>query len=475
MAEDATHSTMNNSLFYGDIRPRIDSRQIRVCVVGIGRIGLPTALSFARAGFSVTGLDVNEPLVLQIRSGIFPLGDEPGYKDIFEEVIGAGRFSATTDAASAIPDSDVILLALPTPMNDSGIPYYTALESVALQLNRLLAPGSIVVVESTVEPNFVESTMRSLIEGDCTRLRASENFGLGVCPETANPGEILENFQSLPRLVGALDGRTAHMISDIYSHVFGVGMVMMPDCRTANAVKLTTNVFRDVNVAFVNELAILFERLGIDITTVLEAAKKKYNFEPHYPGAGVGGPCLPVNSYQLLNTASRLDGGGSLLEIIRASRRANESMPSHVVEMTCDGLAEARVKLDSSTVVAILGLSYKPNVRDVQLAPSKPIMEMLKSKGIRIRAYDPHYTGEAILGVRVEDSADAAMRGAHAAILVTDHDDLRRLDMHTVSESGCKVFVDCRGVSSPHAAASAGLIYRGVGRANPRTPKGDAL
>ncbi len=466
MTHKARHGGVSTPILDApDVSTRLRTGCVRVCVIGIGRIGLPTALSFAKSGLPVTGLDVNEALVSRIRSADFPLEDEPGYREIFEAVHGTDLFSVTTDPAEAIPGSDVVLLSLPTPMDDSGTPYYTALESVASDLSTLLAPGSVVVVESTVEPGFVESKMAPLIEGDRSRLRVSENFGLGACPETANPSEILRNFESLPRLVGALDARTADIISEVYGHVFPVDMIRMPDCRTANAVKLTTNVFRDVNVAFVNELAILFERLGIDVNTVLDAAKRKYNFEPHYPGAGVGGPCLPVNSYQLLNTASGLEGGDSLLGMVRAGRRANEAMPSHVVSLMFDGLREAGITADSEPAVALLGVSYKPNVRDMQLAPSREIARLLRSKGVaRLGLYDPYYVGEKVLGVETAASATDAMRGADAAVLVTAHKELLTLDARTVSESGCRVFVDCMGVMSPAEAASAGLVYRGVGR-----------
>ena len=240
-------------------------------------------------------------------------------------------------------------------------------------------------------------------------------------------------------------------------------MVRMPDCRTANAVKLTTNVFRDINIAFVNELAVLFERLGIDVNTVLEAAKRKYNFEPHYPGAGVGGPCLPVNSYQMLNMASRMTGGRSLLGMVRAGRRTNESMPSHVVDLLYDGLREAGAA-EGAPTVALLGVSYKPNVRDVQLAPSGEIARLLRSRGANIRIYDPHYAGGTVFDARVEKSAAEALSGADAAILVTAHDELLALGARAIRESGCRMLVDCCGVVDPASAAPAGLVYRGVGR-----------
>jgi len=466
MMHKSRHSGVTSPILDApDVSTRLRTGQVRVCVIGIGRIGLPTALSFAKSGLAVTGLDVNEALVSRIRSADFPLDDEPGYREIFEAVHDTDSFSVTMDPAEAIPDSDVVLLSLPTPMDDSSTPYYAALESVASDLNSLLTPGSVVVVESTVEPGFVESEMAPLIEGDRSRLRVSENFGLGACPETANPGEILRNFESLPRLVGAMDERTVDIISKVYGHVFPVDLIRMPDCRTANAVKLTTNVFRDVNVAFVNELAILFEKLGIDINIVLDAAKQKYNFEPHYPGAGVGGPCLPVNAYQLLNTASGLADGDSLLGMVRAGRRANEAMPSHVISLMFDGLQEAGITADSPPTVALLGVSYKPNVRDMQLAPSTEIVRLLRSRGVtRLSLYDPYYVKEEILGVETAASAADAMRGTDAAVLVTAHEELLALNARTVSESGCKVFVDCMGVMSPEEAASAGLVYKGVGR-----------
>lgn len=450
-------------LYADDVRARLRTGRLKVCVVGIGRIGLPTALSFARSGVRVTGLDINKSLIYKIRSSDFPLDDEPGCRSIFESVYPKGVFSVTADPAEAIPGADMVLLSLPTPMDASGNPYYTALESVASELNSLLSPGSVVVVESTVEPNFVESKMAPLIEGDRSRLKVSENFGLGVCPETANPGQILDDFESLPRLVGAMDGRTANIISEVYGYVFPVELIRMPDCRTANAVKLTTNVFRDINIAFVNELAVLFERLGIDVNKVLEAAKSKYNFEPHYPGAGVGGPCLPVNSYQMLNVASRLAGGGSLLGMVRAGRRANEAMPSHVVDLLYDGLREVGAASGTPTV-ALLGVSYKPNVRDVQLAPSGEIVRLLRSRGVKhVRLYDPHYAGDMVFGVRVDESASDAMRGADAVVLVTAHRELLALEARAVSGSGCRVFVDCGSTMNPKDVVSAGLIYRGVG------------
>src|SRR3989338_8347165 len=363
-----------------EISNLIQSGKLQVCVIGIGRIGLPTALSFANSGLQTVGVDINQSLVSNINSGIFPLKDEPGYDSIFENVLKEKKFSATTKIDEIVPSADVILLSLPTPMDQDNIPIYSALKSVGKQLHDLLTPGSIVIVESTVEPGFVEDELISIIQGSDGRLEAGKNFGIGVCPETANPGQILNDFERLPRLVGATDEKTANIITKIYKHVFTVDLIPMPDCKTANAVKLTTNVFRDINIAFVNELAILFEKIGIDIMTVLEAAKTKYNFQVHYPGAGVGGPCLPVNSYQMLNLAKKIDQ--NLLSIVKAGRAVNESMPNHVISLLIDGFSEANKSIENSNIL-ILGASYKPDVKDIQLAPAEHIVEKLKAKGVK--------------------------------------------------------------------------------------------
>ena len=231
-----------------EIRNSLDDKSLKVCVVGIGRIGLPTALSFAKAGLQTIGMDINTKLVDSLNQGNFPLKDEPGYEDIFNNVIKNGNFSATTNINEAVSKSNLILLSLPTPMNKKNIPDYSALESVCKQLSDMLKPNSLIVVESTIEPGFIENTLINILE-KTNRLHIGKNFTIGVCPENANPGEILHDFTNLPRLVGSINEQTTKIITMIYDFVFSVELIIMPDCKTANAVKLTTNVFRDVNIA----------------------------------------------------------------------------------------------------------------------------------------------------------------------------------------------------------------------------------
>ena len=188
-------NVMNNegifSLEVNEIKKLIESSDISVCVIGIGRIGLPTALSFAKSGFRTIGVDVNEELINKIKNRNFPLKDEPGYQEIFNQVIEERKFSSTIKIEDVVPNSQVILLSLPTPMDQNNIPDYTALRTVGRQLKNLVASGSIIIIESTIEPGFIENEWTDLIESGERGIKAGINIGFGVCPETANPGEIM--------------------------------------------------------------------------------------------------------------------------------------------------------------------------------------------------------------------------------------------------------------------------------------------
>ena len=442
-----------------DVKKSLNLRTLRVCVVGIGRIGLPTALSFAKSGLQTIGVDINENLVSTINSGVFPLKDEPGYEEIFNDVIKNKMFSATTKIEDAIPNSDLILLSLPTPMDKNNVPDYSALTDSASKLSNFLSPNSLIIVESTVEPGFIEDEMVPIISKS-DQLKIGENFFIGVCPENANPGEILHDFTNLPRLVGSINKQTTEIIALIYDFVFAVELVIMPDCKTANAVKLTTNVFRDINIAFINELSLMFEKLGIDTLKVLEAAKKKYNFQIHYPGAGVGGPCLPINSYQLLNAARR---SGVNLSMIEYGRQINEKMPEHVIKLTLDAFKECKKPIQNNDIL-ILGVSYKPDVKDIQLTPAKHVIKKLQDLGANIHIYDPYFSSSQVFGINVEENLDAVISKVDASIIITAHKEFRNISLPVFNKMKSPILVDTRGIIDPMDAKQAKLIFRGLGR-----------
>ena len=442
-----------------EVKDSLTSKSLNVCVIGIGRIGLPTALSFASAGLQTIGVDINEKLVDSINAGNFPLKDEPGYEEIFDKVRKNGNFSATIDIKEAIPKSNLILLSLPTPMDEKNIPNYSALESVGKQLSHILQPNSLVIVESTIEPGFIENDLINILE-KAGRLHAEKNFTIGVCPENANPGEILHDFTNLPRLIAGINNDVTKIIQMIYNFVFPVELIEMPNCKTANAVKLTTNVFRDINIAFVSELSLMFDKLGIDTIKVLQAAKKKYNFSVHYPGSGVGGPCLPINSYQLLNTARR---NGTKLNIVESSRKINEKMPDHVIELTSDAFKECNKSIQNSEIL-ILGVSYKPNVKDIQLSPAEHIIKKFQNLGANVYIYDPNFSSGEVFGIKVEENLDAILSKMDAAVIVTGHDDFKKIEISSFAKMKTPILIDTRGIIEPQSTIHHNIIFRGLGR-----------
>jgi nucleotide sugar dehydrogenase len=445
-----------------EIVDTIQSGKLNICVIGIGRIGLPTALSFANSGLPTIGIDINEKLVELINSGNFPLKDEPGYDIIFDKVINEKKFRATTNFSEGINSSDVIVLSLPTPMDEKNIPDYSALLSIAKKLHDEIPDGKLIIIESTVEPGFVEKDFLDTFEGNDKKLTSGKNFGLGVCPETANPGQILNDFERLPRLVGAMDEHTQNLITKIYKHVFTVDLIPMPNCKTANAVKLTTNVFRDLNIAFVNELALIFEKAGIDIMTVLEAAKTKYNFQVHYPSAGVGGPCLPVNSYQMINFAKNFTS--KTFELVEDGRKINEKMPFHTVELLEDALNEINLPLSGSSIL-VLGVSYKPDVKDIQLSPVEEIVNLLRKKDANILIHDPYFKNSEIFGIKILDDFIPNLENCDGLIIATAHKEFHNLDpIFLKSKMKNPIVVDSKNIIDQHLAKKHGLIYRGIGR-----------
>jgi nucleotide sugar dehydrogenase len=458
------NNNFTNPINLDEFTDSLSTGNLKICVIGVGRIGLPTALSFAKSGLSTIGVDINSDLVNKINSNDYPLKDEPGYDVIFNQVVTNKTFHASTKIEDIVPNSNVILLSLPTPMNNENVPDYSALKSVAKQLGDLLEFNSLVVVESTIEPGFVENKLIQIIESGKKHLIAGENFSIGVCPETANPGEIMNDFTKLPRLVGAIDEETREKIIQLYKHVFPVELIPMANCKTANAVKLTTNVFRDLNIAFVNQLALLFDKLGIDTLEVLEAAKRKYNFQVHYPGPGVGGPCLPVNSYQMLNSAKQFDS--EMLSLVKIGREINESMPNYVIELIISGLKEANKKISDSTIL-LLGISYKPEVKDIQITPAENIIKKLKELGAKIKIYDPFFKSTNVFEIETENNIEQALSDVDSVVLLTAHKEFNNLTPSFIaSKIEMPVLIDTKRIFDLDDAKKSKLIFRSLGSGN---------
>jgi nucleotide sugar dehydrogenase len=273
----------------------------------------------------------------------------------------------------------------------------------------------------------------------------------------------MNDFKKLPRLVSAIDEKISSVVSQIYIHVFGVELISLPNCKTANAVKLTTNVFRDVNIAFVNELSMLFDKLGIDTYTVMNAAKHKYNFQAHFPGPGVGGPCLPVNSYQYLNSSKKIDP--DLLKLIQYARKINEKMPDYVIRLTSDAFKESNKSIKNSDIL-ILGVSYKPNVKDIQLSPAEQIIRKFQNLGVNIHIYDPYFSSTEVFGIKVEENLDNILSKMDAVVIVTDHNEFKKIEISSFNKMENPILIDTRGIFDPISVKHNNIIFRGLGRGN---------
>ena len=445
-----------------EVKSMLKEGGITITVIGLGRIGLPTAVSFANAGAAVFGVDVNENVVNSVNKGDNKFVDEPGLSDLLQEVVTKGKLRATLNPEPVIAKSDFLIISVPTPVLSSKTPDYSAIRSVSHLVGQYLKAGTTVIVESTVGPGTVEGLIIPIIEGE-SGLKADVEFGVASAPERSDPGNIMKNLRSVPRIIGASNPRTRDVVASLYEAAFGVEVVKVSSPKTANAVKLTENLFRDVNIALANEFALLYEKLGIDYIEVIKACATKYNFMPHYPGPGVGGPCLPSNPYYLIEEALKV---GDIPYLVRMAREINDRMPEHVVDLTMEALNEV-AKTVKGSKVAVLGVAYKPNIKDIQLSPIDPICKKLTEMGAVLRIYDPMFAGESVFGYRVALSIDEAVRDADCILVGTAHDEFKHIDLSHIkimaSRDSC--IVDACHVFDPKMVLEQGFAYRGVGRA----------
>lgn len=444
-----------------DLKRRLKSGDLKVAVIGLGRIGLPTAAVFAEGGAKVVGVDIRRNVVEETNSGKCALVDEPGLPELVRQNVERGRLRATLDPAKAIALSDFVIICVPTPVDQTRAPDYSAVTAASQTTGKSLRRGSVVIVESTIGPGIAEDVILPILE-EKSGMKAGVDFGLASCPERSDPGNIVANMRAVPRIVGSTDQKCTELVAALYESALGVKVIKASNPKTANAIKLTENLYRDVNIALANEFALLFEEFGIDAVEVIEACATKYNFMPHYPGVGVGGPCLPSNSYYLIVEGMK---AGKIPGLIRMAREINDRMPDHVVELVSEALNDVGKTVRGSKV-AVLGVSYKPGVKDIQLTPVERVVARLTDMGASISLYDPMFKGEKVFGLRVSRSLEEASKAADCIVIGTAHKEFEALDLGRLARLASKkaAFVDARNVADPKEAARQGFSYRGVGR-----------
>jgi len=443
-----------------DIDQKIKDKTAVIAVIGLGYVGLPTAVNFAENGFSVIGVNRTQSKVDLINAGGCYLTDL-NLDERVKRLVERGKLTATIDTADATRKSDVISITVPTPVTSDKRPDLSFITSAGRAIARGLGLNKLVVLESTVYPGVVEEVLKPILEE--SGLKAGVDFGLAYCPERYNPGDADHGIRDVVRVIGGITPEWAQATAQLYKSN-AKDVVVVKDIRTAEAAKVIENIQRDLNIALMNELALIFERLHIDIMDVIKAASTKWNFNVYYPGAGVGGHCLPVDPYYLVNKAEEL---GYHSQVITAGRAINDYMPLHVFQLVADALNEQERAVNGSKI-AVLGLSYKENVGDPRESPSKVVVEELKKRGAQVHLVDPYVDEQTLRALAIpEATAYDALAAADALVLMTAHRDFAGLDLRKIKGlMRTPVIVDGRRFFDPETAAKLGFTYKGVGAKN---------
>jgi UDP-N-acetyl-D-glucosamine dehydrogenase len=425
------------------LQDRITERTARIAIIGLGYVGLPLATAFAKAGFSTVGLDVDRHKVESITAGRSYIPDVSD--DDVAPHVETGHLTATSDY-DVLGEVDAIFICVPTPYDAQRAPDLSYIRSASKGIRPRMRPGQLIVLQSTTYPGTTEEVVQPILEE--SGLKAGKDFYLAFSPERIDPGNIQWSAYNTPKVVGGLTPECTHLATNLLRQM-GAPVHPVSSPRAAELTKLLENTFRAVNIALVNELALLTERMGIDIWEVVEAAKTKpFGFMPFYPGAGVGGHCIPVDPYYLSWKAREYD---YYTEFIELAGEVNQAMPHHVVDLVVQALSLHSKSLRGARVL-VLGVSFKPNIDDARNSPAERIIELLLDRGAIVTYHDPYVPHFRVGGdvfhrelVMLESVplTEATLADADCAVIVTAHHDL---DYEQVVEHAGLV-VDTRNVT----------------------------
>ena len=414
---------------------QIETRQAVISVIGLGYVGLPLAKGLAHKGFRVFGIEENSEKVQLLNDGHDYI--EPHLKDIPELL---EKLRPTTDFSS-VAKSQVIIICVPTPLSKNLEPDISYVEKVSKSLGRYIEPGTLVILESTTYPGTTDEVVGPSVESGGRVKQVGEDYFLAFSPERVDPGNPDYNTYNTTKVLGGTTLHCSRAARAVYEILLGdANLVKSASCtRAAEMEKLFENIFRSVNIALVNELAILCRSMGLDVWEIIElASSKPYGFMPFYPGPGIGGHCIPLDPFYLSWKAREFDFRTKFIEL---AGELNSLMPRHVVELTSEALAHKGL---SQAEVLVVGAAYKPNISDSRESPAIRIAELLMQRGARISIYDP-LAGELKLrdGRRLQSLPSLNGQNFDAAVLVTVHDSMDLLEICAVASK----IVDTRGVT----------------------------
>ena len=400
---------------------KLSDKTAKIGIVGLGYVGLPLALACTGAGFSVLGFDIDQAKAEQLNAGQSYIGD------VSDAAVAKMRddqlFEATTDFSRA-GEADAVLICVPTPLNKTREPDLSYVEASTRAILPTLREGQLVVLESTTWPGTTEEIVRPILEE--SGLDCGTQFFLAFSPEREDPGNIDFSTSQIPKVVGG-EGAIARELARQLYDAFVVSTVVVSDAKTAEAVKLTENIFRAVNVALVNELKVVYDKMGIDVWEVIEAAKTKpFGYMPFYPGPGLGGHCIPIDPFYLTWKAREHEISTRFIEL---AGEINNAMPDYVVRKLARALDEKLGVSLSRAKVLVVGLAYKKNVNDLRESPALKVIALLKERGVQVDYMDPFIPEVPdtrnypdLAGMKRIEPVDSQLADYSAAVIVTDHD-----------------------------------------------------
>lgn len=366
-----------------ELLKKIEDRKIVVGVVGLGYVGLPLAVEKAKAGFKTIGFDVQPQKVEMVNAGHNYIGDV--VDSDLDELVQRGMLSATTDF-SFVKDVDFIAICVPTPLDEHQQPDISYVKSSAEAIGKFLKKGTIVVLESTTYPGTTEELIKPILEEE-SGLKCGIDFYLGFSPERVDPGNLIYKTKNTPKVVGAIGEDALEVIAAMYRAVLEGDVFTVSSPAVAEMEKILENMYRNVNIGLINELAMLCHKMNINIWEVIEAAKTKpYGFQPFYPGPGLGGHCIPLDPYYLSWKAREYGFHTSMIE---SSMMINDRMPEYCVERASKILNRSKKALNGSNIL-VLGIAYKQDIDDYRESPALNVIDLLKSEGVNVCYFDPY-------------------------------------------------------------------------------------
>ena len=441
---------------------KIRSRKARVCVVGLGYVGVPLAVASAQAGFGVMGVDVEKEKVSMINNGICYVEDAYSERHL-PELVRAGSISATENLSEGASSSDVVIVCVPTPLDAKGEPDLSFLKSVARDLSKNLSGFKLVIVESTSFPGTTTDIFQPLLER--SGKKPERDFALVYSPERIDYGNAKFGVRNIPKVVGGINDESTQLGAEFYKSILDAPVVTVGSPSVAEATKMLENIFRYVNIALVNELAVLHETLGVDFVEAINAAATKpFGFMPHYPGPGVGGHCIPKDPFYLVYKAKQ---AGFPLRLVSASKAVNKMMPVHTIERLALALKAVKKSLPNVTVV-VWGLAYKGEVKDTRRSPSLELLKLLKQSRAKIRVFDPYVPRVTVGGKEYESNGSEieSVRNADALIIATAHNAFRSFDLSKIRSlmRSNPILFDTRNLRTRSESEEVGFTYLATGR-----------